>query len=98
MPSSSCALRCSGTIKVQLCPSASEEEYPKVLVAAGFQSRIFPVEASATMTASRMAPRKRPIPRSCVSILEEDTGVPGTACTEDRHQRTVLTVQTYYVW
>src|SRR5215208_2644956 len=65
MPASHCALRRSGTITVQLCTSASEEEYPNILVAAAFHRTILPLRASATTTASRMLSRSWSMPKSC---------------------------------
>src|SRR5215203_526955 len=65
MPASHCALRRSGTITVQLCTSASEEEYPNILVAAAFHRTILPLRASATTTASRTLSRSWSMPKSC---------------------------------
>src|SRR5215218_1087387 len=68
MPASHCALKRSGTITVQLFSSASEEEYPKVLVAAAFHSTILPLRASTTTTASLTLSRSSSIPKSCSSM------------------------------
>ena len=65
MPASHCALRRSGTITVQLCSSASEEEYPKIIVAAAFHSTILPLRASTTTIASLMLSSRSSIPKFC---------------------------------